>query len=211
MRQPHLYSRTTAAHHESPHHHHHYYSHTNEHTVAQQLRATGVCASSTATPRLHSSRHSSGTTCMPASPSRSPRSSLERDVSAAGTNNNGSHAIDESNLHKRSSSITSASTPLAIAPPTAARGRRESRPITSIATTTTSAPQPPSVKTTHHHGNSASPAATRTEDTTFSLPIDIIDTPDLDELGLSPVGSAPTTRPPSPLSSTPVCLHRGNG
>jgi hypothetical protein len=86
-----------------------------------------------------------------------------------------------------------------------ARPRRESRPITSIATTTAG---PSSNATTsgsrqgHHH--STSPAQTRTEDTTFSLPIDIIDTPDLDELGLSPVGSASPTRPPSPLSSTPV-------
>jgi hypothetical protein len=140
---------------------------------------------------------------MPASPTRSPRSSVDRDVSAG----NGSHVI-EPNVPKRASSITAASTPPLAAPATT-RGRRESRPITSIATTTTIAPQPPSTNTAH--GNAASPAATRTENTTFSLPIDIIDTPDLDELGLSPVGSAPTTRPPSPLSSTPVCLDCEDG
>lgn len=85
------------------------------------------------------------------------------------------------------------------------RGRRESRPITSIATTV------PSMSNAVHlsGGGSTSPVATRTEDTTFSLPIDIIDTPDLDELCLSPVGSAPTSRPPSPLSTTPVCRWFG--
>jgi hypothetical protein len=86
-----------------------------------------------------------------------------------------------------------------------ARPRRKSRPITSIATTT-AVPSSNAAATGsrqgHHH--STSPAQTRTEDTTFSLPIDIIDTPDLDELGLSPVGSACPSRPPSPLSSTPV-------
>jgi len=92
------------------------------------------------------------------------------------------------------------------------RGRRESRPITSIATTTAN---PSLMNTTNSGGgkiggnnNNNSPAATRTEDTTFSLPIDIIDTPDLDELCLSPVNSAPTSRPPSPLSSTPVLPPR---
>src|SRR5438552_13179994 len=64
-------------------------------------------------------------------------------------------------------------------------GRRESRPITSIATTSV----PSSSGAVHHRpGLSTSAAATRTQDTTFSLPIDIIDTPDLDELCLSPVG-----------------------
>ena len=79
------------------------------------------------------------------------------------------------------------------------RGRRESRAITSIATTI------PSTPNAAGGGVCISPLATRTpEDTTFSLPIEIIDTPDLDELCLSPVGSAPTTRSPSPLSSAPV-------
>jgi hypothetical protein len=82
------------------------------------------------------------------------------------------------------------------------RPRRESHAITSIATTTALAPP-------HRQGNNASPVTTRTEDTTFSLPIDIIDTPDLDELCLSPVGSLPGTRSPSPLSSTPVSLILG--
>src|SRR5579859_3417448 len=121
---------------------------------------------------------------MPASPIRPLRLSVDRDVSAG----NGNHVI-EPNVPKRTSSITSASTP-AMGAPTTTRGRRESRPITSIATTT-KAPQPPSTNTAH--GSTTTPGTTRTEDTTFSLPIDIIDTPDLDELGLSPVGSAPTT------------------
>jgi len=103
---------------------------------------------------------------------------------------------------------------------TASRARRESRPITSIATTTTTAatPSPPLNNNLRSGGSGAggsgsnagalvvtSPASVvPTEETTFSLPIDIIDTPDLDELCLSPVGSAPDSRSPSPLSSTPV-------
>jgi hypothetical protein len=81
------------------------------------------------------------------------------------------------------------------------RARRESRPLTSIATTTS---LPASSHTANRGSHLASPPATRTEDTTFSLPIEIIDTPDLDELGLSPVCSAPTSRPTSPFSTTPV-------
>src|SRR5438045_72920 len=65
-----------------------------------------------------------------------------------------------------------------------ARGRRESRPITSIATTTTTtttmttttATQPSATNTLVHGSRQGvvsanSPAITRTEDTTFSLPI----------------------------------------
>ena len=85
--------------------------------------------------------------------------------------------------------------------------RRESRPITSIATTTAVPSSNAPTAGSRQGGQVISPAPTRTEDTTFSLPIDIIDRPDLDELGLSPVGSASPSRPSSPLSSTPVIPH----
>lgn len=75
--------------------------------------------------------------------------------------------------------------------------RRESRPIKSIPATTTSSPS---------GQDTSSSVQTRTGDTTFSLPIDIIDTPDLDELCLSPIGSDQDSRSGSPLSMTPVCI-----
>ena len=92
------------------------------------------------------------------------------------------------------------------------RQRRESRPITAIETTTTAVPIPNSLRSTGRRDPSvavagclgSSPLATRTENTTFSLPIEMIDTPDLDELCLSPVVSAPSSRPTTPLSLTPV-------
>ena len=148
---------------------------------------------------------------MPASPNRSPRSSVDRVL-----NNNVHSSQSQLPSPKRNNSITSGqqqhSNPImksAAQNMGGGRGRRESRPITSIATTTKTAPVVGANTTAgavhlHRMGNSSSPVTTRTEDTTFSLPIDIIDTPDLDELCLSPVGSAPTSRPPSPLSSTPV-------
>jgi hypothetical protein len=110
------------------------------------------------------------------------------------------------------------------------RSRRESRPITSIATTTTTTtaaaaaaagntPTPPLLSNPRSGGGGGGnpspgqanlttpPIVVPTEDTTFSLPIDIIHTPDLDELCLSPVGSVPESRSPSPLASTPVILE----
>jgi hypothetical protein len=146
---------------------------------------------------------------MPASPNRSPRSSVDR------VSNNVNSSQSQLPSPKPHSSITSGQQPSNPSMKSAAqnmgsgRGRRESRPITSIATTTKTAPVVGANTTAgavhlHRMGNSSSPVTTRTEDTTFSLPIDIIDTPDLDELCLSPVGSAPTSRPASPLSSTPV-------
>ena len=92
------------------------------------------------------------------------------------------------------------------------RQRRESRPISAIETTTTTVPiahslgsmgrQEPSLGMAGNFGSP--PLAMTTEDTTFSLPIEMIDTPDLDELCLSPVVSAPSSRPTTPLSLTPV-------
>jgi hypothetical protein len=150
-------------------------------------------------------------TCMPASPNRSPRSSVDRAL-----NNNVHSSQSQLTSPKLNNSITPGqqySNPIMKSATQnnigGSRGRRESRPITSIATTTTTAPVVGANTTVgaahlHRMGNSSSPVTTRTEDTTFSLPIDIIDTPHLDELCLSPVGSAPSTRPPSPLSLTPV-------
>jgi hypothetical protein len=159
---------------------------------------------------------------MPASPSRSPKTSVDRDLnnnvpntqsylpSPKLTNNPTTPAKKQQQQQISSSAMKATTQNNSLGHPAVGRGRRESRPITSIATTTT-APVVAANTTAgqahlHRIGNSSSPGTTRTEDTTFSLPIDIIDTPDLDELCLSPVGSAPTSRPPSPLSSTPVRL-----
>jgi hypothetical protein len=138
---------------------------------------------------------------MPASPNRSSSSSSSaaRDNVRTSSTTRTAHDSRHSN-HTSPPSITGGNPIMA-----RLQTRRESRPITSIATTTAV----PSTSIPRHSrlggGPTVSPVATRTEDTTFSLPIEIIDTPDLDELCLSPVGSAHGSRPPSPLSSTPVC------
>lgn len=142
-------------------------------------------------------------TCMPASPTRTaatPPTSLLSPAAATVIDQNLFRHVS----HKHSPApydltemIQSPSATATLRP----RVRRESRPLTSIATTTS---VPASSHTAIRGGQPTSPPATRTEDTTFSLPIEIIDTPDLDELGLSPVCSAPTSRPASPFSSTAV-------
>ena len=152
---------------------------------------------------------------MPASPnhrtssssSSTPPPPLNRDLNGQSPTQlqQSQHATKSKSIMTQPQRHSSSSAAAAALRGMEARPRRESRPITSIATTTavpSSNAATTGARQGHHH--STSPAQTRTEDTTFSLPIDIIDTPDLDELGLSPVGSACPSRPPSPLSSTPV-------
>jgi len=153
-----------------------------------------------ASPEPSLSPHSS-----PPSPAKPPAASQPAKPPSSPT-----HPDPIGHNHGRSFPMISPSSLAAFA--NGGRQRRESRPITAIETTTTAVPIPNSLRGAGRQDPSvgvarslgSSPLATRTEDTTFSLPIEMIDTPDLDDLCLSPVVSAPSTRPSTPQSLTPV-------
>jgi hypothetical protein len=162
-----------------------------------------LCMPSASLPSNHSLSRPPSVVAGPSSSSSSPSKSARSPATDDTVPVNGYSKFEFDRSRRRSTAgITSATMGTG-------RGRITSIPATTTTTTTTTTRRPSSIHRTpvQAHGPTA-PAKTRTEDTTFSLPIDIIDTPGLDELCLSPVGSPGGSRCPSPLSSTPVPFTR---